>query len=289
MTASVGGSSITCRFHPVSATTTTNVSVTVSALGGNDSSELLVTVMPDTAPPTLTLPSPAPVDSTSHLGAIVSFGASATDAISGPALVICSPAPGSQFPIGSTEVLCTANDWKGNQGGGSFSIVVNDETSPTLTLPAPMTLDASGPSGAVATFTATAIDTAPANPAVSCLPASGSTFAFGTSAVVCRATDAAGNEAVGQFNVTVQGPTQQLASLSARIQAMAIDAKLKEKLLKLLSGAAATLPKSRQGACGQLSEFLVVATDAVRKGQLTAQQLNEILVEVNRIKAVVGC
>jgi hypothetical protein len=61
MTESVGGSSITCRFHPVSGTTTTNVSVTVSALGGNASSELLVTVVPDTAPPTLTLPSPVSV------------------------------------------------------------------------------------------------------------------------------------------------------------------------------------------------------------------------------------
>jgi HYR domain len=166
---------------------------------------------------------------------------------------------------------------------------VNDKTIPTLTLPAPMTLDASGPSGAVATFTATAIDAAPTNPAVSCLPASGSTFAFGTSAVVCRATDAAGNEAVGQFNVTVQGPTQQLASLSARIQAMAMDAKLKEKLLKLLGGVTSVLPKSRPAACGQLSDFLAVATDALRKGLLTAQQLNEIAVQVTQIKAVIGC
>ena len=286
--ASVGGSSITCRFHEVSVPTTTSVSVTVSALGGNDSSELLVTVMPDTAPPTLTLPSPAPVDSTSHLGAIVSFSASATDAISGTEQVICRPAPGSQFPIGSTEVLCTARDWRENEAEGSFSVVVIDKTLPTLTLPAPMTLDASGPSGAVATFTATAIDAAPANPAVSCLPTSGSTFAFGTTAVVCRATDEAGNEADGRFNVTVQGPTQQLASLSARIQAMAIDAKLKAKLLKLLSDVTNVLPKSRPGACGQLSEFLAVATDSVRKG-LTVEQLNEIVVEVNRIRAVIGC
>jgi hypothetical protein len=69
---------------------------------------------------------------------------------------------------------------------------------------------------------------------------------------------------------------------------MPIDAKLKEKLLKLLSGVTTTLPKSRQGACGQLSDFLTVARDAVGKG-LTAQQLNEIVVEVNRIRAVIGC
>ena len=177
---------------------------------------------------------------------------------------------------------------EGNAANGSFSVVVNDKTIPTLALPLPITLDASGPSGAVATFTATASDTAPVNPVVSCLPTSGSTFAIATTAVVCKATDTAGNQAVGQFNVTVRGATQQLASLSGRIQAMTIDAKLKEKLLKLLSGVTSTLPKSRQGACGQLSEFLAVAKAAVGKG-LTAQQLNEIVVEVNRIKAVIGC
>ena len=288
MTASVGGSSITCRFHEVSVPTTTSVSVMVSASGGSDSSELLVTVMPDATPPTLTLPSPVSVSSTSNSGAIVSYIVSANDVVSGDAAVSCTPNSGSQFPIGSTTVSCTASDWQGNPAKGSFSVEVNDKSIPTLTLPAPITLDASGPSGTVAPFTATASDAAPVNPVVSCLPASGSTFAIGTTAVACEATDTAGNKAVGQFNVTVRGATQQLASLSGRIQAMAIDAKLKSKLLKLLSDVTNVLPKSQQGACGQLSEFLAVATDAVRKG-LTVQQLNEIVVEVNKIKAVIGC
>ena len=175
-----------------------------------------------------------------------------------------------------------------NQGTGSFSVVVIDKTIPTLTLPAPITLDASGPSGAVATFAATASDAVPVNPVVSCLPASGSTFAAGTTTVVCKATDTAGNKAQGEFTVTVRGATQLLASLSDRIKAMAIDAKLKEKLVKLLSGVTSALPKSRPAACGQLSDFLAFARDMVGKG-LTAQQLNEITVEVNRIRAVIGC
>ena len=134
---SVGGSSITCRFHEVSATTTTNVSVTVSASGGNDSSELLVTVVPDMAPPTLTLPSLAPVGSTSHIGAIVSYVVSAHDLVSGHAAVSCAPNSGTQFPIGSTTVSCTASDWQGNLAKGSFSVGVNDATIPTLMLPGP--------------------------------------------------------------------------------------------------------------------------------------------------------
>ena len=282
---------MTCLFLDSQAQYTANVAITLtdSDTLQTATASMSVEVVPDLFPPVLSLPAAISVPATSQAGAIVSYIVSANDAVSGDAAVSCTPNSGTQFPIGSTTVSCTASDWKGNPANGSFSVVVNDETIPTLTLPAPMTLDATGPSGAVAIFTATAIDWAPANPAVLCQPASGSTFAAGTTAVVCQATDTAGNKAVGQFNVTVRGATQQLASLSAQIQAMAIDAKSKEKLLKLLSGVASTLPKSRPGACGQLSEFLAVATDAARKGQLTAQQLNEIVVEVNRIKAVVGC
>jgi hypothetical protein len=237
--------------------------------------------MTDTVPPALSLPAGISANSTSNAGAIVSYTALATDVISGAALVICSPGPNSLFPIGQTTVSCSANDWQSNQGTGSFSVVVIDKTVPTLTLPAPITLDASGPSGAVATFSATASDAAPVHPIVSCVPASGSTFAAGTTAVVCQATDTAGNKALGQFNVTVRGATELLVSLSGRIQAMAIDAKLKEKLVKHLSKVTSELPK--KGACGQLSELLKVGK------ALTAQQLNEIVVEVNRIRAVIGC
>ena len=147
-----------------------------------------VNVVPDLVSPVISLPATMRF-AASQAGAIVTYIVSADDAVSGDAAVSCTPNSGSQFPIGSTAVRCTASDWKGNVAEGSFSIVVNDRTIPTLTLPAPMTLDASGPSGAVATFTATAIDWAPANPAVSCQPASGSTFAAGTkTAVVCQAS-----------------------------------------------------------------------------------------------------
>ena len=84
--------------------------------------------------------------------------------------------------------------------------------------------------------------------------------------MVCQASDTAGNEAVGRFNVTVRGAAQQLARLSGRIQAMAIDSKLKQKLLKYVSGVTNTLPKSRPGACGELSAFLAVANAAVGNG-----------------------
>ncbi|MGC8952805.1 HYR domain-containing protein, partial [Chloroflexus sp.] len=39
--------------------------------------------------------------------------------------------------------------------------------------------------------------------AVTCTPASGSTFPLGTTTVTCTATDAAGNTASGSFTITV--------------------------------------------------------------------------------------
>ena len=78
-----------------------------------------------------------------------------------------------------------------------------DTTAPTLNLPADITKEATGANGAAVTYTATADDTNPAHPPVSCTPASGSTFAIGTTTVNCEATDAAGNKATGSFTVTV--------------------------------------------------------------------------------------
>ena len=57
-------------------------------------------------------------------GAVADFGASAVDAVSGPAAVSFSKAPGSVFPIGTTEVTVSATDAYGNTATGTLSVVV---------------------------------------------------------------------------------------------------------------------------------------------------------------------
>jgi len=110
----------------------------------------------------------------------------------------CSPASGSQFPIGTTTVSCST---------GTFLVIVVDTTPPALTLPGEINAEATSPAGAAVTFTASASDIVDGSVAVNCTPPSGSTFAFGESAVTCSATDAHGNTGFGTITIRIVDTT----------------------------------------------------------------------------------
>jgi hypothetical protein len=102
----------------------------------------------------------------------------------------------------------------GNALTGAPAFTVNltvtapaDTTPPVLSLPANITAEATGPSGAAVTYTATATDLVDGPVTPSCAPASGSTFALGATTVTCSAVDDAGNTASGSFTITVQDTT----------------------------------------------------------------------------------
>src|SRR5262249_35701352 len=54
----------------------------------------------------------------------VSWSAYATDAVDLLDPVTCSPASGTQFPVGTTTVNCSATDRAGNTATGSFAVNV---------------------------------------------------------------------------------------------------------------------------------------------------------------------
>lgn len=78
-----------------------------------------------------------------------------------------------------------------------------DTQPPVLSLPANLTVAATGTNGATITFTATATDNVDGAVPVTLSKPSGSVFAFGTTTVTATAHDAAGNTATGAFTVTV--------------------------------------------------------------------------------------
>jgi HYR domain-containing protein len=113
--------------------------------------------------------------------------------------VTCSPASGSLFAIGTTMVSCT-----GSEGStGSFDVAVVDTTAPHLTIPFDFTIVTQSTAGQVVSFNASAVDIVDGSVAVSCSPASGSTFSPGMTNVACTASDSHGNVASGHFTVTL--------------------------------------------------------------------------------------
>jgi hypothetical protein len=78
----------------------------------------------DTVPPVVTVPANKTVDATGPAGASVTFAASAMDDVDGQRPVTCTPSSGSTFPVGVTNVTCTAKDASGNEGSASFTVTV---------------------------------------------------------------------------------------------------------------------------------------------------------------------
>ena len=192
---------------------TTQVNCSVSDSGGMSASGSFNVTVQDTTAPSLNLPSPITQEATGASGAVVTYTASATDLVDGPVSVTCSPASGATFPLGSDTVSCSVSDSSGNSASGSFSVTVQDTTAPTLSLPANIVEEATGPSGNVVNFTATSTDAVDGNVPVSCTPASGSTFPIQATTVDCSATDSHGNTATDSFSVTVADTTAPLIAV----------------------------------------------------------------------------
>lgn len=90
----------------------------------------------------------------------------------------------------------------------TFRVDVVGNTPPTLHLPGDQLVEATSAAGATVSWSATATDAEDANPpAVTCTPASGSTFAIGMKTVSCSTKDSGGLTAKGSFLVTVQDTT----------------------------------------------------------------------------------
>nr|WP_320025492.1 HYR domain-containing protein [uncultured Acetobacterium sp.] len=89
----------------------------------------------DTIPPVIAAQSDMIVEATSANGAIVSFTPTATDNFDPSVTVTTTPASGSQFTLGTTQVTCNAVDLAGNAAVPiTFNVTVVDTTAPVITL-----------------------------------------------------------------------------------------------------------------------------------------------------------
>ena len=169
-----------------------------------------------------------------------------------------------------------------------------DTTPPVLSLPGNLTVDATGPAGAVVTYTVTATDpdNSPSSLTLTCSPASGSLFPFGVTTVTCSASDPAGNRAAGSFTVTVLGAAAQLSNLIATVEAFNLQPGISNSLDAKLSAASDSLTAIESHniatACNQFGAF-VNAAQAQSGKMLTAQQANQLIAAAEQIQATLGC
>jgi hypothetical protein len=89
-----------------------------------------------------------------------------------------------------------------------------DTTAPTLTVPASVSVQATGTGGAIVSYVASATDNIDPRPRVACSPGSVTLFPTGTTTVSCTATDTAGNSVTKTFPVTVQPQSPKPTPLS---------------------------------------------------------------------------
>ena len=151
-------------------------------------------------------------------GTLASFTVSATGPAEGGVLtyqwrkngVIIPTATSSTYTL-STAQFTDAGSYDvvvHNSGGTNTSaaatLVVRDTIPPVVTCPSNIVAECAGPAGTHVNFSASALDNKDGSLTPTCTPASGSSFATGTTPVTCSSTDAAGNTGSCGFNVTVQ-------------------------------------------------------------------------------------
>jgi hypothetical protein len=129
-----------------------------------------------------------------------------------------------------------------------------DATPPAIDIPADMTVDATGPSGAVVTYSVSGHDDVDGAVPVACSPASGALFPIGTTTVVCTATDAAGNSSAASFKVTVAHQFLSATRVSLPTNDLVFDP-LSQKIYASVPG--------RAGALGNRVVVIDPATGAI--------------------------
>jgi hypothetical protein len=166
----------------------------------------------------------------------------------------------------------------------------SDTTPPVINTPGQRTVNAVSPTGANVDYTVTAEDAGDPSPAIACTPPSGSRFAIGTTEVNCTATDDAGNIGRAKFIVKVKGAPEQIADLADKLRLIKSLAPMQTTMRAYLESAAdCIIRKDKTRACSYADVFVVALKYAASRGWLTNAQTNDLIADVTRIKAVIGC
>jgi hypothetical protein len=170
----------------------------------------------------------------------------------------------------------------------SLSITPVDTDLALSGVPGSMTTDATSPSGATVSYSEPVVvdEDSPATASVDCTPASGSTFAIGTTTVTCTASDSddANSPVSASFSVTVLGAADQLDQLASAVSGVGPGNSLAAKV----SNAQADLAGADiNGTLGVLNAF-VHEVDAQSSKTIPASQATTLTSKAVQIEHVLG-
>ena len=268
---------------------------------------------PDTTPPQVVFPQgDTVVAHTTEAGTTVDFASyvSATDDRDPNPQISCNPPSGSWFPLGLTYVTCTATDNAGNRSYPATLrvVVLSPDTTPPYFYYLPdHNVPATGPDGAVISLYILAYDDRNGPVAVTCTGPDGAQIgpyapvfdaavkfpinAPGTNTTVsCVATDEAGNQTTGSFNVHVQGAAELTGALITEIDGWNLD-KLGTSFHDKLATIQSLLTAGEKTEALEAINAFLNQVAAVKSGSKLPDwswQSYEITSKIAQIKTVIG-
>lgn len=182
----------------------TNVTIILSDENGNVSTCQTIITPIDTITPTITCPSPAPIDNGSLCDyTITYFGSQASILDNCTGFTIDqSPAVGATISTGTTLVTLTVTDAGGNSASCSFDLTVTENVAPTIVCPSDTASCDPVVTYSLPTYSDNCLDANLVQTDVSGL-SSGSTFPVGITTLEYTAIDSSGNMASCTFNVEI--------------------------------------------------------------------------------------
>jgi hypothetical protein len=168
-----------------------------------------------------------------------------------------------------------------------------DLTSPIVSLPTLLVVNATSPLGANTSYSASVTDALDPSPILVCAPASGTVFPIGDTAVNCRGEDRAGNLTSAVFSVHVNGAVEQLNALwvgiinDSRLPAN-VKSTLATRVQEALSRFDPSDPKDRKLACASMSLFVALVR-AHSNRSIPKPRADAYIADAIRIRAVLGC
>jgi hypothetical protein len=209
--------------------------------------------------------------------------------VGGPGGVVQVYLIASDPPAGTTFNQAPVNTIPGTEVSLPVSAALVTDADLTLDQPSDVAVDATSPAGATVTYTTPAAhDEDLSTVTVSCLPASGSTFAIGGTTVTCTATDSDGDTnspVTNTFNVHVKGAPEQLSDLATMVNGVGPGTSLADKVASVQSELTAN---DTGDACGTLKAFINQVKAQTGKS-IKQPQATTLIMAAQQIEAVIPC